>query len=63
MKLTRLSPDSDVEVLRLSAREVATVARAVVLVEGLEALRYPGSGDVLAWLKQLQDDATPGGHH
>ena len=63
MKLTRLSPDSDVEVLRLSAREVATVARAVVLVEGLEALRYPGSGDVLAWLKQLQDDATPGGQH
>ena len=59
MKLTRLSPDSDVEVLRLSAREVVTLARAVVLVDGLVTLRYPGSGDVLAWLKTLQDDATP----
>ena len=59
MKLTLLSSDSDTEVLKFNAREVATLARAVVLVEGLVALRYPGSGDVLAWLKQLQEDITP----
>lgn len=59
MKLLPLSPDSDTEVLRLDAREVATLARAIVLVEGLAGLRYPGAADVLAWLKQLQDEATP----
>ena len=59
MKLVPLAPDSDTEVLKFNAREVATLARAIVLVEGLAGLRYPGSGDVLAWLKQLQEDITP----
>lgn len=59
MKLTPLAPDSDTELLKFNAREVATLARAIVLVEGLAALGYPGSGDVLAWLKQLQDEVTP----
>ena len=59
MKLTLLSSDSDTELLKFNAREVATLARAIVLVEGLAGLRYPGSGDVLAWLKQLQEDITP----
>ena len=59
MKLTPLAPDSDTEVLKFNAREVATLAHAIVLVEGLADLRYPGSGDVLAWLKQLQDEVTP----
>ena len=59
MKLVPLAPDSDTELLKFNAREVATLARAIVLVEGLEALRYPGSGDVLAWLRQLQDEVTP----
>ena len=59
MRLTPLAPDSEVEVLRLNAREVATLARAIVLVEALADLRYPGSGDVLAWLRQLQDEVTP----
>ena len=59
MKLVPLSPDSDTEVLKFNAREVATLARAIVLVEGLAGLRYPGAGDVLAWLKELQDDVTP----
>ena len=59
MKLTPLAPDSEVEVLKFNAREVATLARAIVLVEALEALRYPGSRDVLAWLRQLQDEVTP----
>ena len=59
MKLTPLSSDSDTEVLKFNAREIAALARAIVLVEGLEALRYPGSGDVLAWLRQLQDEVTP----
>ena len=59
MKLTPLAPDSDTELLKFNAREVATLARAIVLVEGLEALRYPGSRDVLAWLRQLQDEVTP----
>ena len=59
MKLIPLAPDSDVELLKFNAREVATLDRAIVLVEGLADLRYPGSGDVLAWLKQLQDEVTP----
>ena len=59
MKLVPLAPDSDTELLKFNAREVATLARAIVLVEGLAALGYPGSGDVLAWLKQLQEDITP----
>ena len=59
MKLIPLAPDSDTELLKFNAREVATLARAIVLVEALEALRYPGSGDVLAWLRQLQETVTP----
>ena len=59
MKLIPLAPDSDTELLKFNAREVATLARAIVLVEGLAALGYPGSGDVLAWLRQLQDEVTP----
>ncbi len=59
MKLVPLAPDSDTELLKFNAREVATLARAIVLVEGLAALGYPGSGDVLAWLRQLQDEVTP----
>ena len=59
MKLIPLAPDSDTELLKFYAREVATLARAIVLVEGLADLRYPGSGGVLAWLRQLQDEVTP----
>ena len=63
MKLTLLSPDSDVEVLRFNAREVARLARAISMVQDLATLRYPGSDEVLAWLVQLQDDVTPGDKH
>ena len=59
MKLIPLAPDSDTELLKFNAREVATLARAIVLIEGLADLRYPGSRDVLAWLKELQDTVTP----
>ena len=59
MRLTPLSSDSDTETLKFNAREVATLARAVILVQDLATLRYPGSDEVLTWLMQLQDDATP----
>ena len=59
MKLIPLAPDSDTEVLKFNAREIATLARAIVLVQALADLRYPGAGDVLAWLKELQDTVTP----
>lgn len=59
MKLIPLAPDSDTELLKFNAREVATLDRAIVLVQDLADLGYPGAGDVLAWLKELQDTVTP----
>lgn len=59
MILTPLSSDSDTEVLKLNAREVVALARAVILVQDLANLRYPGAEATLAWLQQLQEDTTP----
>ena len=56
MRLTPLSPDSDVQVLRLAKREVATLEHAAVVVLDLTNLRYPGAADVLAWLRQVLDE-------
>lgn len=41
------------------AREVETVARALVLAQDLARLGYPGAGDVAAWLGELQTAITP----
>ena len=59
MKLIPLAPDSDTELLKFNAREVATLARAIVLVQDLADMRYPGAEATLQWLRQLQDEVTP----
>lgn len=56
MRLTPLSPGSDVEVLRLDEREVKALERAADVVRDLAGLRYPGADDALAWLRQVIDE-------
>lgn len=45
--------------LSATAREVETIARAIALVDVLDALGYPGANDVKVWLCELQDSVTP----
>ena len=45
--------------LKANAREVETVARAIALVDALDALGYDGANNVKVWLCQVQDAITP----